>query len=312
MREKINTTAKGRRIRRACFVTLIFSDQQLIVGTSLLTSAYVKHCTLTQYHFEIAGLLSLCSFRTFQFAAGILAGTLRSNFSKGWRLFWVTAVAAMMLVTILFRMNRHYMQPFGAPLDCLQETLRQGSGYGPSGAARLAYTILTEVVLVYCRCMLRLFPIIYSWRPLKGFISGLQRILLLPGKKLLEAREEKSTWKARCYWMLTFFSIMVRYLISSPNMELGAVSAIFVRVSWLVWDARSQASEQGRRGTEDEWGFGQILPLFLLALPITTLVESVRCRLPMVAIKTSANVLKHLGESSARQHNPNPSNTTRE
>jgi hypothetical protein len=41
-----------------------------------------------------------------------------------------------------------------------------------------------------------------------------------------------------------------------------------------IFHLRNTASAKGRQGDEDEWGFGQAVPMFLLILPIATVVET--------------------------------------
>jgi proteasome lid subunit RPN8/RPN11 len=50
----------------------MLSDQQLITGASILIIGYMKHCTITQYHFYIVSLLGWISFTTHQPTVTIL------------------------------------------------------------------------------------------------------------------------------------------------------------------------------------------------------------------------------------------------
>lgn len=71
-----NTKAKLQQIR------LMFADQQLICGVSILFIICSKICTLGYYHHEVASWFTLSSLNAFLAALVVIHGYLRSSWSR--------------------------------------------------------------------------------------------------------------------------------------------------------------------------------------------------------------------------------------
>jgi hypothetical protein len=82
-------------------VVLVLSDQQLITGASILIIGYMKHCTITQYHFYIVSLLGWISFATHQPTAMILQKYLIARPSmRHWRAIWMFGLFSMVAYSV--------------------------------------------------------------------------------------------------------------------------------------------------------------------------------------------------------------------
>lgn len=85
---------------------------------------------------------------------------------------------------------------------------------------------------------------------------------------------------ATCIFVITeslysqAFGLQLRWMIM-----LNSINYIFT--------LRNTASHNGRRGDEDEWGFSQAVPMFLLILPIATVVETAWGTLSMISIEVN-------------------------
>ncbi|KAH9988705.1 hypothetical protein F4779DRAFT_610868 [Xylariaceae sp. FL0662B] len=102
----------------------MLSDQQLVTAVSILGVGYIKHCSITQYHFYIVSMLALASFDVYQ--ASVI--TLRSQFSrspavKTWRTMWMTALFVMVLVAQIIVYNDNFLWNFGSPVQCIWDDL---------------------------------------------------------------------------------------------------------------------------------------------------------------------------------------------
>lgn len=80
---------------------------------------------------------------------------------------------------------------------------------------------------------------------------------------------------ARCLTLpLAVLAVTVSGLIGSQALEnMRTFDFIVFSTIDLYW-LRGQARNRGLQGNEDEWGFGQVLPVLLLALPVTMVFES--------------------------------------
>ncbi|KAK3349692.1 hypothetical protein B0T25DRAFT_610595 [Lasiosphaeria hispida] len=90
-------------------VCLMFADQQLVTGASILIVGYVRHYEITQYHFYIVSILGLISFTTFQSVVLIIRGRIKQKLRRGWRCAWVTALFACALVTNFIIYNDNFL-----------------------------------------------------------------------------------------------------------------------------------------------------------------------------------------------------------
>ncbi|KAJ4250249.1 hypothetical protein NW762_012064 [Fusarium torreyae] len=64
-------------------VCLMFFDQQLITGASILIVGYSTHCDIMQYHFYIAANLGMACFAKFQALLPIVRSELDDRLKKG-------------------------------------------------------------------------------------------------------------------------------------------------------------------------------------------------------------------------------------
>ncbi|KAK6221927.1 hypothetical protein LQW54_001147 [Pestalotiopsis sp. IQ-011] len=76
-------------------------------------------------------------------------------------------------------------------------------------------------------------------------------------------------------WLLFIVSFTLREISSSWYFELARIFLYLYQTTCAVSWARDNAAYNGRDGPEDSWGFGQIPPLLLLALPLFSFVEAI-------------------------------------
>lgn len=75
-----------------------------------------------------------------------------------------------------------------------------------------------------------------------------------------------------------FMIIPCREFAFSEAFGLLRLYAILMYAGHSVILERAEAAHQGRQGDESEWGFGQVMPVLLLAIPLSQFVEEL-CRM---------------------------------
>ncbi|KAJ6185718.1 hypothetical protein N7519_007019 [Penicillium mononematosum] len=75
-----------------------------------------------------------------------------------------------------------------------------------------------------------------------------------------------------------FVIIPCREFFFSAAFGLLRIYVMLVYAANNVLYERAEAAHQGRQGDESEWGFGQVLPVLLLAIPFSQFVEEL-CRM---------------------------------
>lgn len=97
---------------------------------------------------------------------------------------------------------------------------------------------------------------------------------------------------------------LLRELLFSQFLELLRVFVYLIQLTVNINWARFNASSEGREGDEDTWGFGQVLPMLLLALPLFAFFESIVCKLPSLSPRNSiSNRISSGEEQQNRQNN---------
>jgi hypothetical protein len=263
-------------------VCLMFADQQLITGASVLIVAYLKHCDITQYHFYIAANLGLVSFASFQAVLLIVRDVLKSRVRKGWRMLWIFTIFSCILLLNFVFYNDNFLRDFGQPMRFLWRGLP--GVFTPSNVAYVALGTILDV-----------------WA-LSGIVSGLYKLqklpplgvsdllyylMLQPTRFYLYCTERRHlscqhSWTKRFLTLMeslagilfiTFFTL--RELYCSMFINLTRIYIYLFQTTSSVYWARNQAATRGMEGEEDTWGFGQILPLLLLALPLFAFIEGI-------------------------------------
>lgn len=84
-------------------------------------------------------------------------------------------------------------------------------------------------------------------------------------------------------WCLTLFAFALKEILVSVAFDLQLNWALVLGNTRRVFETRYYASDSGRYGDENDWGFGQAVPVFLLPLPISTCAEALYGELHKIA-----------------------------
>jgi hypothetical protein len=286
-------------------VVLMLSDQQLITGASILIIGYAKHCTITQYHFNIITLLGWISFTSHQPTLMILQEYLIPRPSmRHWRAIWISGLMGMVGTALVVIYNNDFLDTYGMSTQCVWDNIRNNYSW-----QWLIQLVVNSFVLLwgYLAAMNLLFPSKLSW--MITINSWFQKVFRMPSriynKSKIKLANEKALlmnlwnpWKvaalstshpslkaiyhlsaAAISWLiwlaisgftfLAFFLVLTfSEICYSVTLDLFRIYASLLWATTLLLTLRNGAAENGMEGDESDWGFGQLLPLLLLILPV--------------------------------------------
>ncbi|KAJ5534354.1 hypothetical protein N7527_000608 [Penicillium freii] len=176
---------------------------------------------------------------------------LQGSLSKRlWRYLWIVVIFGAIFPTRILTWNRYFLvwDLYGASVQCALDKVTEGWD---------SMSVLF-VVVEY-----RFTHWALSW----------------PSRHLLRAQSPNSPARKKRFWTLMFFIVIpCREFVFSQAFDLLRVYVTLMYAGHSVIVERAEAAHQGRQGDESEWGFGQVMPVLLLAIPFSQFVEEL-CRL---------------------------------
>jgi hypothetical protein len=289
----------NKRISREAIqqVVLMLSDQQLITGASILIIGYIKHCTITQYHFDIIALLGWISFTSHQSTLMILQEYLAPRPSmRHWRAIWISGLFGMIGVALIVTFNNNFLHTYGMSTQCVCNNMR--GNYSKQWLVWLALYLFL-LVWGYLAVMAMLFPDQIWW--ITTVSSMFQYVFKIPTRirnksRIRFVQEQALLADLSRHWTKSAPSIRTTYHLGATAISWSTwliitsltflIFLLFFSISEIItidlfriyasllWAAASlfslkwSAVENGMDGSENDWGFGQLLPLLLLILPV--------------------------------------------
>jgi hypothetical protein len=232
---------------------LTLSDQQLVTGLAILIAGWLNHKTLTVYEFEMASDLAWMSSDVHLLTVGQLRGFFEKNpHAKYWRSTGIISTFLLLFVANFYRGHFEWFSKFRHPVRCLLDDINR-SPANIHGSAALNMSIWAVfLVYSYVTGILPLYFNTKSWR---------DRIL---------ARRASLEEKNHTYSRFKICLLDIFWVISSEAFNVLVIQTFwFSYGSWSIWVDRKHALGYGVVGGGNvPWDLGQIVPLFLLALPI--------------------------------------------
>ncbi|OQN95749.1 hypothetical protein B0A48_17939 [Cryoendolithus antarcticus] len=261
-----------------------FSDQQLVTGLAVLTVGYIQTKTITQYHFSIVASLADLAFVVQSCSTDIVLQSLADQPVKRlWRGVAVLLFMFLALMTSVPAGNYFWLYNFGMPVQCIWQSFR--GNYRPGW--RLAVMVIGMIMQIWAILIVAhdWFPSIYQNAVGRTVKRGILWTVLLPRRTAYRAannREASNMTSSKCLWAclevcsgsVALFVFVATEIVFSEAFDLLRSWAILVNSVYTVSWLRGLASENGRTGNEDTWGFGQAVAVMLLALPVFTIVET--------------------------------------
>ena len=242
------------------------ADQQLVTGTAILLVGLMK-CDMTVYHFTILNDLAWLSSNTHLTAMSIISNYLREYpAARSWRVLVMILMAVLLLVSTLFVYHQDWDNSLPAPAYCLFQTIRGNIKASDSAAnMTLEYTLL---IYGYASTIIPLYPSLrlavrkrwdrFIKRPVKAAFDR------VGGRSILNLNYGATLVKG------------ISFLTSGPLLNLCFDTFWFTRSTISLSRDRQAGAVQMDPSSSDyqsAWGFGQMVPLFLIFLPILTMIE---------------------------------------
>lgn len=140
--------------------------------------------------------------------------------------------------------------------------------------------LLFQLVLTLCVYFPNAFGKLVENTVVKATYSYLMdKLLAARDAYEVRAKSPKETVVEKCLTALVKSAAVCIFVIT----EVLYSEAFGLQLNWMImlnsinyiFLLRNSAAGSGREGNEDEWGFGQAVPMFLLILPIATMAETV-------------------------------------
>ncbi|CRL25528.1 unnamed protein product [Penicillium camemberti] len=268
------------RTERIHAICLQLADVQLITGASILIILYSTHCTITQYHFHIGSQLAYLSFATFQATFMTIRDHLQGSLYKRlWRYLWIVVMFGAIFPTRILNWNSYFLvgDLYGASVQCALDKMNEG---WDGMSVLLAVVECVMLFWSFYTITISLFPRIPDCPPFAQIDRFTHWALSWPSRQLLRAQSPNTPARKKRFWTSMFFMIIpCREFAFSEAFGLLRLYAILMYAGHSVILERAEAAHQGRQGDESEWGFGQVMPVLLLAIPLSQFVEEL-CLIP--------------------------------
>lgn len=265
------------------------SDQQIVTGLSILAAGYAKRCTINVYHWQVVVYLAWMSSSTHLITLSVLRTYLREK-----RILRVVRVAGMLILfmmlciaiiptgsqTYYYIMNGGYTNEgsaFGVPSACFWRHKYWNGWRWDSGLS------LFLLVSNYTARAAALFESSEAF-----FNRNIRDRLLGKVGKALDGKvqqiRDRGVHQQKASWaqILSYRTYLATYAVTLASLEL--YSSFLAPLLWallnLVWGSlqllnpRTALAKQGQIAEENTFGFGQIIPLMLLALPLVAALDT--------------------------------------
>ncbi|CBX95309.1 predicted protein [Plenodomus lingam JN3] len=225
---------------------LAFSDTQLLTGLAIQFTAMLKHCQISVYHFRI--VTELAFLTTVTHLLTVIA--LRNYFVKNrWinlpRIFFMLGNLALLGYTSFVAYSYDLVEvDVSQSLACFFKSERPPftAAFGGKWAALLVGAIGGHATIILAM----------YW------LDDPNKSRTLTQKTVADKKHQRKTW-----WY--HVGATIRTWIVAPVYSIYGI--------WMAGDGLRHTQALGRanvdiRGDERDWGFGQFLPVLLLALPL--------------------------------------------
>lgn len=272
-------------------VVLGYADQQIATGIAILVAGFVKTPDISVYHLHVVIYLAWLSSNTHLSAISLLQVEFRNSKRSKWRalrIFGMCAIGVMVLVALIPTtstvwgqlVNSRNGKAAGVPARCFWH--RRYSGYF-RGDSVWSFAIL--IIGLISKGLL-LFESTRSFF-IKHVKDGYLDKVAQPLEWILDCnrrpyRRPSLQVKARNATLILGFKVMMAlYVAAWLLFELleSFVASLWMCLIGLAWGSthillhRSFISDTILE-KENEWGFGQILPVALLVVPFLACMES--------------------------------------
>jgi hypothetical protein len=248
----------GRRFWREMIekVVLVLSDQQLVTGTAILAVGIYRlppsHGQISFYHFTILADLAWFSSNTHQLAVMVLREYFQNNDAlRIWRIIGMLTMGLLLLVVTGFTSVVPQSENYSCPAQCVI------LDFDFSGGLRgrpLALMLISVIFLIW------------------GYSVALSPFFSVT-RNFWDVEQWSNTQRRPCETFRRVAKPVIR-VIGSEGFKIIFSTLFFALGIYELFSDRAYGEQQlAEDQSEDQWSFGQILPLALLALPLLTALE---------------------------------------
>ncbi|KAF7195242.1 hypothetical protein HII31_03448 [Pseudocercospora fuligena] len=273
-------------------IVIMLSDQQLVLGFSILSVGYFKFGSTTQYHFAIISALSNISFVVHVSTVPILKQAMFSdqekvelkNFKRLWRAIAKLCFDILLFVSLWPTGNSWWLKDYGISVNCIWRD-PGGNYHGTKLRMMVANMVLLTWGIWYE--ISAFFPAVSSNKGVNIVLKGIIFVLLLPKKlhlHLVRRRgssvcSPKDIKERLCFglqwisWVISVSILACSEVVYSQSLRFTRNWAMLISNSYLIFKLRARGADQGRIGNENAWSFGQGVAMFVLLLPLCLALE---------------------------------------
>lgn len=286
----IRNRVKNADVWAECFFQLTFalSDQQLVTGIAIVVAGLKLYAQsrISVYHFTIvrdltffsssAHLLSMLALWT-TFTSKRKQLDKRGNrrrfpiaFTTKWRFFCIFIFFGLVLTVTWITAYEEWDNMYECPATCVPKGVKELGGQPLGWAVATTYLLVVSYTQWSLQLGERIFDqdkTVRRWCRVKSanFDEALQR-------RLHHLPTVIKIWKG-----VGKLALLWRFWLFSDATELATMLAWFIaNCYWTISDKlvgyEILSDEEWRR--ENEMGFGQIVPLVLLMLPVMTFIDA--------------------------------------
>ncbi|KAL4942981.1 hypothetical protein BDV06DRAFT_235085 [Aspergillus oleicola] len=246
-----------------CKIVLTMSDQQLVTGIAILQII----TTLTWFS-------TITHLGTLPFLKQYLR---RHRYIFYLRVFLIFGLAIMLAIALLPNGNGLYRGTLTIPIQCFINSPNIGFDIREGGA----FTIMAEIILLLTLLVrfVRILPVSKdvsskllrsvrdAWR--RSLVSLCERCRRFPrytGLITVPPLVFGIAWLALAHMLVDLFR--------STVFEIWWLMLSLIWSSIRLFSVRAALPRKAQRLEEDQWGFGQLVPVLLLIIPILMISES--------------------------------------
>ncbi|KAH7395787.1 hypothetical protein BKA64DRAFT_674653 [Cadophora sp. MPI-SDFR-AT-0126] len=258
-------------------LVLSLSDTQLVMGIAMLSAAVIKlhRDSITVYHFNTVTNLAWLSsgvhiLTLLVIRIGFIGSSKEGEQRKSKdptaaiiiRVVCMLTLAGLLLYCSWISGYEKWDESFDCPAKCTVDLKK--------GGLPLTWMIISFVFILYSYP----FSIFGLWK------GGQKRWLKCVRPKLIDDKGEENGQQPKVAWRILIFVFW--YIPASETLEVLTEIAWFsLGFYWTFTDRHSMQQEMGqdqKKAENNIRGFGQLVPLFLLLVPVLQVFESYAAR----------------------------------
>lgn len=259
-------------------LTLALSDQQLLVGISILVTGFIKHCSISVYHFELISELAWFSSNTNLTSLAVLHIYLFEHPSlRNWRVCLMLVIFVFLMVALALEGHRSWYDSWNSPAQCLFNEFLVKVGGEPGKWMTIQMAI---VISGYNVSIVRLFnpawiDIPFLERPVRKMersIASLQDSIVSSSSNGGLTSYTTPVLVMPAWAFMTCAKgafIAITTVVDSVAISLCLDMVWFAVGVWSIMGSRNNAKSL-MEGNENAWGFGQLIPVLLLTSILLT------------------------------------------